>query len=338
MLTPSLPALTVIPTSIIHLFHKNNSPCMINHLSYPHIVDLVFAYAPAESLAVMAKVCKAWRARALSNTSLVYNLLNDTYLYPYPISFNEAARHCRVLDIAVGNPATDNHLIPEVARLQTLAPKLDTIRLRRAAYADKSMWLPNARRIVFGAFHPDHRSLMGFKRGSRNGGWKPMEKLVINHQPLVWTCCKHKLMWTEDADEDEESMKEQATLFPQLKQVVLILSDEACASCIRSLLDEAQAVSVPVTVVGDLPSSSFEVRGTALIELTTDGEHIREGVEVLTHGEYRAEVGEREYAIEANWEQTPLLRGLNVADGYFPPLRRVGERASKRLRLDPKIE
>ena len=307
---------------------------MIDHLSSPPIVDLVFASAPPESLAVLARVSRGWRQRALSETSLVYNLLDDMYLSPSPIIFEEAARHCRVLDVAVGNPATDNHLIPEVARLQTFAPDLVTIRLRRAAYADKAMWLPSTPRIVFGAFHPDHTSLKGLERGMRNGEWKTMEKLVIIHHQLVWTCCKHKRAKDDDGGHSangeegssdrggQETIKDYATLFPQLKQVVLILRDDsACPSCIRSLLNEAQAVSVPVTIVGVPPSQSFQVRGSTVIQLTKYGGRLREGVEVLTHRECCRRVDEREYAIEADWEQTPLLRPLDVSNHYFPPLR-----------------
>lgn len=49
------------------------------------------------------------------------------------------------------------------------------------------------------------------------------------------------------------------------------------------------------------------------------GETALGGVEVLTHGEDRRAVGEREYAIEARWEQSPRLKPLKMPDANPHP-------------------
>ena len=78
---------------------------MIDHLSFPHIVDAVFESAPFESLDIMSAVCRGWRSRALAQIGHLYiDMDSNTYRYPFSIPLAIAARQCRLLDIDTGCP------------------------------------------------------------------------------------------------------------------------------------------------------------------------------------------------------------------------------------------
>lgn len=259
---------------------------MIDHLFYPRNVDLVFAHASPESLLDMARVFRNWRERALFDTSLTYDLLCDTYLLPFPVGFEEATLHYRVLDVVTGNISGDNCLILEIARLQLLAPNLETVRLRKTTYADRPLWLPNACRVVFAALHPDHRTLEGQKEGTRYDEDDEDEEQVTGDE------------YTPGRNEGGDGGG-YAALLLHLQQVLILSGKMADPSCVLSVLHEARDMSIPVTIVGLLPPLPSVHQGRSLVSREDAGETALEDVKVLTHGEYRTAIGKMEYATEA---------------------------------------
>lgn len=68
---------------------------MLHHAFFPHIIDLIFEFAPNESLMVMGTACRQWRQRALSQIKhLQINLSNDTYGFSVEIPLTNAAKQC----------------------------------------------------------------------------------------------------------------------------------------------------------------------------------------------------------------------------------------------------
>lgn len=114
----------------------------IDHLSFPHIIDLIFEYAPVESLVVMGRTCHEWMERVIDE---LYHLrgfsikransapgcdngLSDRYHFETTsgrsVTVTEPAflPFCKVIDLA-------SELQNELREDHTL--KIDTVRLPR---------------------------------------------------------------------------------------------------------------------------------------------------------------------------------------------------------------
>lgn len=290
---------------------------MIDHLSFPHIVDAVFESAPFESLVIMTAVCRGWRSRALAQIGHLYiDMDSNTYRYPFSIPLAIAARQCRLLDIDTGCPVA--YYMTKLMPFEALVPPLDTIRVRGSTYLDKPMWFPTARRVVFSAFQsPKRESVPPFECGARFGGWETMEKLVIVHKSVGST-------HGNDCHSPSRNMRTLTpTLFPQLKEVVLIMfGDGACSHCITSLLDEASDMSVPVTLAINSNTSSwyafrpYKVEGNSLVKIEDYQKCTRQGVAVLSHEEYRSSIGSAEYTLETDREPFPHWEVLDLPDQF----------------------
>lgn len=288
----------------------------IHHLFFPHIVDLIFEYATFESLVVMSAVCRGWRQRALPQIEHLHvDLHSGTYSLPSYTLFANAARHCRLLDIDV-----DQMDSPSMSKLTTLAApglRVDTLRLKRTTYLHKPRWLPAARRIVFSSFQQRRwmhfPSKLLFQPGEREGGWKVVEKLVINHE--------HVGIVETQGCRNPERGGSTAALFPQLKDIVLILhGDGACAHCIVKLLDEASDVSATVTVVGVEtlntwhPLWPYHIDGNSVVKVQDNLKFTLPGVVIMSHKKYRQSIGEKEYALETSWQRPSHFQTYDLSD------------------------
>lgn len=277
---------------------------MLHHAFYPHIVDLIFKFAPCESLAVMRAVCSEWRQRALFHMKhLQIDFSSNSYGFPVPVPLAKVAKQCQVLDIGVGTPTWDSRLYNKpdpLSRLQALHElpnPLKTLRLK-APYLDRPRWLPPARSVVFYEFGSTiYYPAPNFEPGARTGAWETMDKLVINHRETSYSSCN-----------DRDKNGTTRCLLSQLKQIVIILhGDGICTHCLFKLLDEALDGDIPVLIVGHETLrrrgqfKPYIVEGHALVQRQDLRKDIRPGVEALTHEEYCELVGRREYDVETSW-------------------------------------
>lgn len=284
---------------------------MIHHLFFPHIIDLIFEHAPCESLIVMGQVCREWRKRVESKIDHLHvDLRERSYSFPSSVSFYEAVRSCRVLDINLEHPI--RHWASSLNYLRKLTCRLDTVRLKEIVFVNDPRHILRARRIVFSAV-----PCSSFP-GIRAGDWTTAEKLVINHTPRKGSNHGHCF----------KPEKRDATLFPfpRLKQLNIILhGDWACSRCLIHILDEAFDMCVPVTVVGAETTGSLDVfrpyfvEGSVLVKVEHSRKYTRQGVKLVSHAEYRQAIGEKEYAIETSWEQPARFETFMLPDDFPPP-------------------
>lgn len=288
---------------------------MIHHLFFPHIIDLIFEHAPCESLIVMGQVCCEWRKRVEAKIDHLHvDLRQSSYSFPSSVPFYDAVRSCRVLDITLRYPT--RHWASSVEHLKKLTRRLDTVRLKEIQSVNYPRYILRARRIVFSALHPCFSFHDSDGSGIKAGGWITAEKLVINYRPRKGKkydyCCRPE--------------KQDATLFPQLKQLIVILhGDWACSHCLVHIFDEAFDMSVPVTVVGAETTKGrdafqpYFVEGSVLVKVEHSRKYTRQGVKVVSHAEYRQAIGEKEYAIETSWEQPAQFQTFMLPDEFTPP-------------------
>lgn len=137
-----------------------------------------------------------------------------------------------------------------------------------------------------------------------------MKKLVINHHHVNFPSCS-------DRGRDGTTKY----LLPQLKEVVLILhGDGICTHCLFKLLDEALRLLIPVTLVGHgtlRKRGQFKpyiVEGKYLVKRQDIRKDVREGVEALTHEEYRDAIGKRDYDIETSWKTPAPFQTFDLPD------------------------
>lgn len=132
----------------------------IDHLYFPHIIDLIFEYAPVDSLIVMGQVCREWRERVGAE---FYHIRDFSFSpghthpglpsVPHCYRFETVsgrcaftpdgrwAANCRVMD--VGAHSIDIRYKPLT---------VDTVRIQypvNSALAKKPLGIVLARRIVF---------------------------------------------------------------------------------------------------------------------------------------------------------------------------------------------
>lgn len=113
----------------------------IDHLGFPHIVDLIFAFAPPESLAALGTACRDWRRRAcaelhhlrdfstwrkqtssgISTQTYSFQTLSDTWAQTSDPLF---LKFSRILDLAAGvlGEKVDPDITVHTMRLPRLRP------------------------------------------------------------------------------------------------------------------------------------------------------------------------------------------------------------------------
>lgn len=273
---------------------------IIDHRYFPHIVDLIFDFAPLDSLYALSRVCSDWRGRVASQFEHVagfrYKRCDLYYTFYCPLSKKypdkpdldgndelKLFQYCRILDIDDSDPVRP-HALGKLQR--ELIPWIDTVRFRRLKDPDdQPKILPNVRRIVFSDPMLPRSAILS----------AATEKLVVNLSSIS----KYKFR--------------EIALSAQLREVVLIVNARPCIKqhkrqphcpdtlrCLETIID-AIDTEVPITLVGadQLPISFFHpvyaICGNKLYEY---GQHVP-NVCLKTLAEYKAEIGEKEFAIES---------------------------------------
>lgn len=274
---------------------------MIHHAYYPHIIDLIFHYAPFDLLLVMTATCRQWRERALEMIDHIYDYDTVGFYIPHGTTVEKGTRHCRILDVKRRDGPTPHGLSVGIRKFQDegLIPALHTVRLMDTAYLRKPPTIHvNAPRVVYERFQPDKYSPSSARLELDRDAETEFErcsalsKLVINHTSRNIGCVGRST----------------GRLSHYLQQVVFVFhGKETCPCCLHDFLHEAgqASKSVTVSVVGaetlrDLSSlQRYDIQGKTLISREDpQGSWPSRPVKLLTHEEYRQSIGEREYAIE----------------------------------------
>lgn len=186
---------------------------IIDHLSYPHVVDLLFAFAPVQSLVVMGDTCREWRKRVAAelyhlrgfstgcsknqptwwigekepdnnnNNSIQWHFYFETQRGYAAITDPRCLRFCRVVDLATLYDFEDVE-----NKKHTL--RVDTVRLPQLHPIEKTDMGSIAPFVCSRVVLDNHFGL----RTERE-----ISKLVVNHRNDDYR--HHTPHWSEDCSE-----------------------------------------------------------------------------------------------------------------------------------------
>ncbi|EKD03139.1 hypothetical protein A1Q2_02588 [Trichosporon asahii var. asahii CBS 8904] len=271
---------------------------MIDHAYYPHIIDLIFDFAEFDALLAMSRTCREWRDRSRGKIDHVYQFDGMYMCYPFPINRTKALHYCRTLDVAM-NPLDEFDSLEDGLELvRRAAPNLDTVRFVDIGCLKMPVWVVPTRRLVYGRFDPNP-DLYGFGEPEDDEPCaSSVKKVVINHTSDRASCHHFK---AEDFS------------VPTDEVVFIFHGKETCPCCFMAVIRATQIGSVPLTVVGIESLSKqttiqpYNVRKQKLTRSVGGHRQAKRGVTALTHMEYRQLVGEKEYAMDTNFEKPRQL-------------------------------